>query len=86
MAIYKYQRIPSGMSWEMFRGCVSKTRYSIEPSCTANMYAYACRHCQGWHKATRRDERGGIAKPQNGWCNGLEYRDGYPIVPPNDDS
>lgn len=37
------------------RSCLTKKRYSIEPSCTMTDYAYRCGFCSGWHKATRRD-------------------------------
>jgi len=43
------------LNFEM-RSCVIKKRYSLEPTCTLNQYAYHCAFCQGWHKATKRSD------------------------------
>lgn len=36
------------------RSCLRKIRYKFEPTCTLNQYAYPCRFCSGWHKATKK--------------------------------
>ena len=47
-------RVEGHQSFEE-RSCATKKRYSIEPLCTMNERVYPCRFCQGWHKATKRD-------------------------------
>jgi hypothetical protein len=37
------------------RSCLKKIKYTTQPTCTMDQYAYPCGFCNGWHKATRKE-------------------------------